>query len=280
LKNFSPTYRAIRHVAYGIRRIARVNGALGTSGALRFALMPLLYEIRRLLAVRDGAARVYTLTARQCEHPLRLRAGSSDLDVFRQIFIEQEYHSLSDLDDPRSMIDLGANVGFSSAWFLSRYPSLGVIAVEPDPDNVAAMRVNLAPFGDRVEIRESGVWSRPVPLRVLRGVFGDKREWATKVREAQAGETPDLIAVGMPELIAATGRRRVDLLKIDIEGAEGELFANPPVRWLDQVENIVVEAHGADNASIVSAAVPGGEFSRSASGDLIFYRRQSAPGPL
>jgi hypothetical protein len=55
-------------------------------------------------------------------HRLWARTRSSDLHVFSQIFVEREYECLN-LFDGDLILDLGANVGYSSAYFLSRYPN-------------------------------------------------------------------------------------------------------------------------------------------------------------
>ena len=69
-------------------------------------------------------------------HPVRMRSGrSSDLSVFWQIFVNREYAVLNDVHSTRLIIDLGANVGISSAYLLNQFPSAKVIAVEPDPGN-------------------------------------------------------------------------------------------------------------------------------------------------
>ena len=64
--------------------------------------------------------------------PIYMRTGSSDYTVLRQVFIDREYE-IPSLADPRTIIDCGANVGYASVHFLTRFPNVKVIAVEPDP---------------------------------------------------------------------------------------------------------------------------------------------------
>jgi hypothetical protein len=78
--------------------------------------------------------------------PILMRTQTSDRDVLGQVFIQQEYGRI-ELSKPRMILDLGANVGYSSAYFLSKYPETRVLAVEPDPSNYEVCRRNLAPFG-------------------------------------------------------------------------------------------------------------------------------------
>ena len=61
---------------------------------------------------------------RQVRFPLIARlGGSSDMSVFHQIFRMNEYSSLRNIPSPRLIIDLGANIGYASAYFLSCFPT-------------------------------------------------------------------------------------------------------------------------------------------------------------
>src|SRR4051812_34765918 len=95
--------------------------ALGASAFLQWK-----WNTRR---ARDANARdVYALNARHARHPVLARAKSSDVQVFHQIFIEREYRCLDAIDCNGLIIDCGANVGYSAAYFLSRYPKAQLIA--------------------------------------------------------------------------------------------------------------------------------------------------------
>jgi FkbM family methyltransferase len=242
--------------------------------AARFICLPVVHEALRLAAPRAASERCFTLTARDASFPLHCRVGTSDVEVFRQIFVEREYASIADLNKPRTLIDCGANVGFASAWFLSRYPTLQSIAVEPDSANAVLLRKNLAPFGARATVHERGIWSRTTGLNLVRGEFRDGREWAIQVRESQPNETPDLLAIDLASLIDEAGVVCVDILKVDIEGAEGEVFKGPIQDWLDRVRNLVIEVHSDELAKVVDAALPEAEFARSFAGELTYYRRR------
>ena len=121
-----------------------------------------------------------SMTLSNALYPLKMRTGgSSDRLALHQIFIEEEYEPLA-LSHPTAILDLGANVGYSSAYFLSKYPTARVVAVEPDPQNYALCCRNLSPFGERATVVKGAVWPERTRLVLKRGAFRDGREWTTQ----------------------------------------------------------------------------------------------------
>jgi FkbM family methyltransferase len=174
------------------------------------------------------------------------RAHTSDLGVFRQIFIDREYRCLDDVREPGLIIDCGANVGYASAYFLARYPQARLIAVEPDAGNFAVLRDNLAAYSNRTTLIQSGVWSSETGLVMSEDKFADGREWSYTVRPNKPGEAPTMHAVDIGGLLNKSGFDRISILKIDIEGSEREVFRHNYQAWIGKVDRLVIELHGAD----------------------------------
>jgi len=93
--------------------------------------------------------KIGTLNSNELRGPVFFRYNSSDINVFSQIFISDEYRPLTDLPAVRLIIDCGAYVGFSSAYLLSKFPEAHVLAVEPDKKNYELLRQNLSVYGNR-----------------------------------------------------------------------------------------------------------------------------------
>lgn len=195
----------------------------------------------------------FILKSRHAAFPLKCRAGSSDLDVFRQIYVHREYRCLDHIEDPPLIVDCGANVGFSAVYFLTRFPRARLIAIEPDPGNYAQLVENLKPFGDRVETILAAVW--PSAKELVFTHFRDGREWSRSVRESAPGESGSVAAIDIPGIIARSGSEHIPLLKIDIEGAEAQLFAENTEAWLGKVDNLVVELHDENCIRIFREAI-------------------------
>lgn len=169
------------------------------------------------------------------------RCGSSDLLVFHQIFTLREYRALDQLNlNDGLMVDLGANVGYASTYFLSRFAALKVVAIEPDRANFELLNKNLQPYGSRITTIQAAIW--PGVDRVALHDPGKGEEWGIKVYPHASGSIP---TITIPEIMHKAGVHRISLLKIDIEGAEEQLFKGD-TSWLNRVDNLVAELHGDD----------------------------------
>jgi FkbM family methyltransferase len=201
-----------------------------------------------VLRKRNARGRVksqaISLRPARLRYPLEIRMqSSSDPDVFDDIFHRRELTFLKRIRDARVIIDLGANVGYVSAFCLSAYKHGFVLSVEPDPANHLQCTKNLRHYGNRSRVLCAAVWHTKGDLLLSRGTFGDGRGWATEVREPRDGEKGDVYAWDVPSLIAMCPQPTIDLLKIDIEGSEAALFSGN-VEWLDRVKNMCIELHG------------------------------------
>ena len=207
---------------------------------------------------------------RQTMYPVvaRLR-GSSDMEVVNQIFVVDEYACVRNISSPRLIFDLGANVGYSSAYFLTCFPDATVVAVEPDPGNFELCRKNLAPYGDRAKVILGAVWSKRSRLKLSRDTFGDGREWATQVHESE-GNADHAIVDGwdIPSLLHLVGGTHIDLLKVDIERSELEIFGDSSSSWLSKVSNICIELHGPDCREVFLDALKDFDYDLGSSGEL------------
>lgn len=215
------------------------------------------------------------LYSRFSQFPLYFRTGTSDIDAFCQIFVAREYRCLDELREASLIIDCGANVGYSSAYFLSQFPNTYVIAIEPDRGNFDLMLKNLAPYEGRYKGICSAIWSKSAGLVFSEVPFGDGREWARTVREAKDGEAAAMVACDIGTLFKDSGFERVTVLKIDIEGSEAEVFSSSGYKaWINRVDNLVVELHGNDCQSIFLKAITPEGFKVSKCDELTVCKRQ------
>ncbi|MGH7437044.1 MAG: FkbM family methyltransferase [Polyangiaceae bacterium] len=251
-----------------LTRLRTVVQVLGAGSAAAY----LALKVGNRLGVAGGP--VATMHSRHAQFPLFCRAGTSDVDVFTQILVNREYRCLDHVEEASLVIDCGANVGYSAAYFLTRFPRAFVVAVEPDPGNFALLVRNLAPYEGRARAMHTGVWSHATGLAIAEDKSGDGREWAVTVREARAGERPAMTATDVASLLAASGHPRISILKVDVEGAERVIFAGRPGPWLDVVDNLVIELHGAECEAVFHRAIADRGFEVSRCDELTVCRRR------
>jgi FkbM family methyltransferase len=248
-------------------------GRLGVTTAVRLfssrrALLPLYRE------------RVSSLKVRGVGHPIWFRHGTSDKYVIREVLGHEQYRCLCSMAPPALIVDLGANIGTASVYLLERFPRASVVAVEPDPGNFEILRRNLAPYGDRATLLRRAAWPADGWLRLERGTFRDGAEWSIQVKECGVGDGGDVRTI-TPEELAPPGRT-VDLMKIDIEGAELALFSDPRRGWIDRVRCFAIELHDGDCRGAFFDALSGFDYELERSGEVTVCRnlRRSVPAEV
>jgi FkbM family methyltransferase len=254
-------------------RIASVFERLSGRELLLYLAFERAMRSLSLFFNHDISRRTYNLTVPESEYPLTCRFNISDRAVFRQIFIDREYAILDKGAAPEYIIDCGAYAGYSSAYFLSRFPKAKVIAIEPDPENFALLQHNLAPFGERATVRHAAIWSHPAALVVRRGQYRDGLAWSTQIGEVRPGEQPDINAIDIKTLMREAGFPRIDVLKMDIERAEIEVFSRNYSSWIDKVNTFLIELHDEECRAAFFAALPQGQFRFSEAGELTIAQR-------
>lgn len=198
---------------------------------------------------------VVAMRSKYANSPLLCRANTSDAQVFWQIFYQREYRCLDHVKDADFIVDCGANVGYSSAYFLSRFPNATLVAVEPDADNFRLLQQNIAPYGQRASCLRDGIWSHETGLVFAPDTQGAGQEWGRTVRAARDGETADVHAIDIGSILRESGKEQISILKIDIEGSEAAVFSENYQNWLDRVDNLVIEIHGTQCEKIFREAI-------------------------
>jgi FkbM family methyltransferase len=175
---------------------------------------------------------------------------SSDLDVFCQVWTDEYYRAVAKYmrrwvapDARLRIIDAGANVGFTTLYLKAQFPHARIISLEPEDSNFAQLARNVAHNNlTDVTPKKAGLWKSRAYLEVGRDLF-DKREWSFYVKEA-AGPTA-LLGYDVQTLLQEAHWDGVDLLKMDIEGAERYLFADDvsAMETLRSVRFLAIEIH-------------------------------------
>lgn len=190
-------------------------------------------------------ARESVVTAKWADspHPIFLRAGSSDMSVFKQVLIDEEY-SFPLEETPHTIIDAGAHIGLSAIWFAIRYPHARIIAIEAERANFELMVRNVEAYPNVTPVH-AALWSHSGVLGIEDpfGVGG----WGFQTTQSDNKESSSygtVQCVTARDVIEKFDLDRVNLFKIDIEGAEYEVFSDPGSSdWLTSVDAIAIELH-------------------------------------
>jgi FkbM family methyltransferase len=184
---------------------------------------------------------------------LHYRPGSSDEGVIRQIFTNKEYDlaRLRRNDEIGKffrervaqgrrplIVDAGANIGASAAYFALTYPTAIIVAIEPDLGNFDLLRRNVE--GLNVHCMKAALASSPGRVKV---VDPGESYWGLRTVPAD-GNDPGVPCVTVEEIYEKECRDGVwpFIVKLDIEGAEGDVFAKNVV-WFARTPIVIVELH-------------------------------------
>jgi FkbM family methyltransferase len=210
------------------------------SSRLRLTFSSLLFHLRVGLKLKPSpneAARAYRLALFDSPCQVWLRTTSGDFFVLPEVFLDESYYiPPALLRRCTTIIDAGANVGLTTLYFARVYPSAHFVCVEPVRGNLELLRLNTRSLGARVRVVEGALSGTPGTL-----VFADSAwSWGGKVSDSAMGYS--VRAYTMVELLEMANLDHIDLLKLDIEGAERSLLSSSPA-WLDKVSTIVIETH-------------------------------------
>lgn len=166
-----------------------------------------------------------------------LRGNTVDFAVFNSIFAVGEYDfSLS--FKPEVIIDAGAYTGFSSVYFHKRYPEAEIIAVEPEETNFSLLLRNTASFSNIRPI-QGGIYGEETRL-IITDQTAEKYAFRVEQSKNHEGTVPGYT---ISSLMKSFNLNSVDLLKLDIEGAEYSVFSHDTDSWLPLVKVVVAELH-------------------------------------
>jgi FkbM family methyltransferase len=198
-----------------------------------------------------------------------IRKGSSDFKVFEQVMVFGHYNYNGQNESPvETVIDLGANVGLSALYFITKYPNARVIAVEPEKHNYEQLVKNVTGFSN-VYALNSAIWYENKELEIYDGGRG---EYAFRIVEANGKKIGTTTCITINDIVKKYNLKRIDILKIDIEGAEKELFMYNYKDWLPMVQCVMIELHDGDHPGCTSAffrAIADREFTMFSKGETL-----------
>jgi len=187
-------------------------------------------------------AREVAVFPRAIKGVVRLRTHSTDVQTFAQVIGDREY-DVPDLEDVRTIIDAGANIGLAALFFAERFPAARIIALEPEESNFDLLCRNVL-GRPNVTCLKKALWSESGTVTIVDPGQG---QWGFRTGNAANGKSAERVigsveCVTVGDLMQTYGFERINLLKVDIEGAEKEVFESA-APWIDRVDAIAIELH-------------------------------------
>ena len=201
--------------------------------------------------------------------PLYFRNNPYDFVTFCEVTLTETYDS--ELPSARFIIDGGGNIGLTAAYFARQYPDAVIVTVEPEGNNFELLKKNVAACPG-IHPLLGGIWNKSTNLQISDAENGNNAFTVTEVDEPVADS---LKAFTIKEIMALHERTSIDIVKLDIEGAEKNVFASGYEDWLPSTRLLIVELHdrmqhGCSKA--VFSAVSKYDFSVKIQGEnLMFY---------
>jgi FkbM family methyltransferase len=177
--------------------------------------------------------------ATDCNAEIVIRPFAGDLFILFEVLMDGCYY-ISDAmlppEEVRVILDCGANIGITALYFASRYPKARIFSIEPNDSNFELLKRNTAIEPRIVPIRGAVVGRPRKSVRLT----SEKPAWGNFVTEQSEG--PEVPAFTIEQILNAHNLAHVDLLKVDIEGAEKQVFGEG--QFMHRIGVVIIELHG------------------------------------
>jgi FkbM family methyltransferase len=187
------------------------------------------FKIKQLKHIPAGKVRQYNYKG----NTIFYISPSDFLHGLKEIFVQEIYKINLGLSP--YIIDCGSNIGLSVIYLKEKYNDAQIIAFEPDKKNFELLRKNITSFKLKdVTLEEKAVWISDTELH-----FKNEGNMGSKIANSSGANSSTVQAIRLKDFI----HRKVDFLKIDIEGAEYEVLKDIKEN-LHFVQNMFLEYHG------------------------------------
>lgn len=179
-----------------------------------------------------------TFTPKLFNHAIWLRTNSSDFVVYRDIFFNKQY-DVDPHEYPKVIIDAGANIGLATLFFANKFPKAKIIAIEPELENFNILQKNVSEYPNVICLNKA-VWYKKTRLCIQSSGEGN---WAFSVTGSDQNNDDLIEAITFDEILELSGNTKLDIVKVDIEGAEKEVFTNFSSGTISKIRTLIVETH-------------------------------------
>jgi FkbM family methyltransferase len=193
--------------------------------------------------IKARKSRKISISLNNITHPFNIRSQTSDIYIFPQIFLEREYDFPLGFE-PKVIIDAGANIGLSAIFFTNKYPKAKIISIEPEASNFLLLQENTENYNNIIPINKAISNISNQVLHVVNNGYGNSGFMTESIEKSSNEDSKPLIeTITIDEIMNKYEYEFIDILKIDIEGYEKELFETNIENWIKNTRCIIIELH-------------------------------------
>lgn len=176
--------------------------------------------------------------------------NSSDYNVAKQVLVNEEYKVVTSYFKinkitVNSIIDAGSNIGLTTIYFKRYFQNSKVYCIEPDNENFRMLNRNLNLFtaDGTVKTYNAGLMGKSGLSLIISSDFRGGSDWAKQTIVSDEINL-NLKSITIPDIINENQLQIIDILKIDIEGAETFLINNDTdTSFLKKTRCVAIEIH-------------------------------------
>ncbi|RPG55690.1 MAG: FkbM family methyltransferase [Flavobacteriales bacterium TMED235] len=163
-----------------------------------------------------------------------------DFGALSHLFKEEIHFNLN--NKINCIFDLGANIGIESIRFRKFFPGAKIISIEPNKENYEILKKNLKNDNNLIHLNIA-VWNKKTKLQLKKSSDINSESFSYYLPiNLDDKKTLDLVkADSMTNILNFHSISEIDILKIDIEGAEQHVFDNSADTWIHKINSIVIE---------------------------------------
>ncbi len=243
----------------------------------RFSLLKKYLPLGEALSIyRKIKSKKYSgLKVSRLQYPFNMRDNAYDFATFEEVILRETYKIQLDFK-PRYIIDGGGNIGLTAAYFATQFPEADIVTLEPDKENFALLQKNTSAYKNIMALN-SGLWWRTADLVVKDMGLGNNGFVVEETAEKTTGSVP---ALSINDIMLQQGWKHIDLVKLDVEGSEKEIFSSGFENWLPKTRVLIVELHDRMKKGCsrsVFNAMNAFHFSLEIAGENLVFRNEDLP---
>lgn len=191
--------------------------------------LPILRGSRRMQKLKGGLK-------------FMIRLNTYDLIILNETFIYNIYGMIiNKLGLDSIIIDIGAHIGTFSIFAAKKAKNVALYAYEPDSKNYEILNENIVlnNLGSQIRTFKLGVGKR----KGIRTLFMSENNFGNHSFYGKSKKRAKIKTISLKDVFEDNKLLKCNLLKLDCEGAEYEIIYNTPKKYLQKVQNIVMEYH-------------------------------------